>query len=527
MDEQNPNLEDFIRKKLSQAGEQDDGWDQPDSSVWQGAQQALGATPPPPAGGGIGNFTAWLPWGGMGTLVLVAAVSFWNLQQKVDTLQNTVQVQTQTIDSLRQAASNEQLLQESASGPEAELSLLQAQLSQLSQQVQQQETAIQDLQAVNQGLRQEVKAQSSPDLSASLADYPGVLAEAAALDRSVQPDTAVQAQGGPQSERPTVDQAYLGTENRPDTPAADKRQRNWPIKPVRDPVTSWQAQLRKGVSTRRPWRPRPKIQLPKESFVQAESPLRLGIHYGQTRLNLPADFKARELRTLSGEARFQPWQANEVGLNLEWAFQRNWLLQSGVSIRRSLLSAHGSLTAAYNSARERLDPEGNLIADLSFFLSSPFDRYVGVASLTFDPNPNLTTGQLLEVTHTSQQSLTWIQLPLGAAYQFGQGRAYGLLEMGLTLNQLLLGPATGDLSIVSGDQEVITLENTKFFTEGKQRFFLGGYGGLSFGYAINQKWHLRARGQYSYQFLSWWKETSERVSPLGASTISLGIQHRF
>ncbi|MFT4668308.1 MAG: hypothetical protein ACI9XB_005291 [Gammaproteobacteria bacterium] len=126
----------------------------------------------------------------------------------------------------------------------------------------------------------------------------------------------------------------------------------------------------------------------------------------------------------------------ETGFKLGWEIANNWSLETGISFAKNTRTVHQEKSFRFDPMKESLNADGNLQSSYDSQMSTPFGNAAMVLDVTRKPETMLTDGELFDVSFNNEFTTALIQLPLTARYNIQKGKLNLSLSAGMLLSFL-------------------------------------------------------------------------------------------
>ncbi len=472
-------MEDFLKNKLNEFEDSNDGWDRPDPQVWEQAQGQILA-PVTPVG-----MTSTFVKAGVVLLLLMMGGYIWYLQQQKNDLQIAFDGQGEQL---------EQLSQELASVEEKNLAEHQG-LALKNEELHAENTAISNknaaLQKQFQQQQQVISLLNNKNKSLLKARN-----QAVAL-HVLQKDNPLNSQVPSQEKNETP--LTLTSLNIHLLPEKQFLLHSEPLKTPEVPVQTI-----------------PNIQ----RWEQFE----LGYEYALLGLKIPIQSDFKDLNSTANTVN-KTVTTNSHGVYFAFSPKRNWFVRTGLRTAQMTLEQTSEAGVYYDKSSEYLKPNGTTANDISLNVRTPYSELESEITLDIPQDANLKTGDWLLFGTYERIRQRYYQVPIGVSYFQGLGRLQWQVQGGVSWNKVVFDDYFLKAYVQSKTNDLPVAKVKVLTKDVPATQYMGAYAGLGLNYRLTQSWHVRTGLTYSYDFNN--KSNKFSNSKGITSAINLGLNYRF
>ncbi|MGH2643341.1 MAG: hypothetical protein ACRDE2_05290 [Chitinophagaceae bacterium] len=196
-----------------------------------------------------------------------------------------------------------------------------------------------------------------------------------------------------------------------------------------------------------------------------------------------------------------------AGIMMDYAINKKWLLESGITLTNRMLSIYPSTVYAQK--------------DYNGKVSYVLPTSTGISKIPDISNNNVQIGDSLELTSNSIQQLKYLSLPLILKYCLKKGRFTLQGYSGLEIN--LLSKSTTDVSFQTGNGNIHEAIDT---IQGLKRSYLSGLAGIGVQYGLTNKIKISFTPTLSYSITPINQNTPFKKYPYSIG-LWAGITYQF
>lgn len=468
-------MEDFLRNKLNEFEESNDGWDRPDAGVWERAQGQIIAAPKSTLK------PKSLVWAGVLALLLLMAGYTWHLQQQLADLQSDLKTQHEKL-------TQQQLLAKENHN---------AEMRELTSAHEKLQSANASITKKNEGLEKLVKQQQAT-ISSLKTNYQSLQKTNHKADKTsiagIQPietaDLAVIESQNPKA---------VSLENMTLLPAKAIALESSELPTLVVPV---------------------KTVLPQKHWPKFE----VGYEYALLGLKIPVQADFKDLNAISTPASKTVF-THAHGVYFAYSPKRNWFVRTGLRTAQMTLEQSQESGVYYDKSSEYLKPNGTTANDISLAVRTPYSELESEITLDIPQDANLKTGDWLVFGTYERLRQRYYQVPLGISYFHGNKRLQWQLQGGMQWNKVVFDDYFLKAYVWS-KTKVLPVDKVKVLTKDvPSTQYLSAYAGIGLNYQLTQSWHLRSGLAYCFEFNDKSNEFSN--SQKIANAFSLGLNYRF
>ncbi len=479
MENKNNNLEDFLRKKLSDFSEISDSWDKPDAGVWVQAQQEF------PGFAKSKSFRFDTFWKvGLFLLLLFSIGYIIFLQRENHVLKLELDKKTEEIWQNQEiAVSDENLLEKSTTiiADNEKLAtqnkLLYKQKTEIEHLFRLQQESIIRLTNENQGLQNSIKKNTS--LAPALSNISDIKSGST---KNINTGKAI---------------------------AKDHQSIHFLFK--------------KTNKIEGPGFPKLDVSI---SFIPLKKKRRkfeVGYEYALLGLNIPVETGFGDLSKNKSNNRVY---AQAHGFYFAYAPQKNLYIRTGLRTSTTTVQQNSKLNVEYDKSGEYIKQNGAIGNDLKFDTKT-FDNHTkSDITVEIPQGAAIENGDFLIVNFSDYQNLRYFQVPLGVEYFYGKGRWQWHLQGGIQWTQITFGDYTLNAKIYTKDEE-LPVDKIKVYSKSQpSKQYFSSYGGFGLNFQISETLHARADLAYTYDFINI-KSKDFSNSQFFSNAFKLGLNYRF
>ena len=208
------------------------------------------------------------------------------------------------------------------------------------------------------------------------------------------------------------------------------------------------------------------------------------------------------------------------GLRFAYAINEKWWLQIGVRYGQSTWKEDLNFSSIYDKSGEYLQGNGHTGNSFTLKSSGTISETESQISVEITNATDLESGDLIISDLVSKAEISWLQIPLGIEYRFGENRLNYSLQSGINLNQIKSKSEITGGHIRSYNSELL-INRIEYNDKNYTKQFLEGYLGIGVHYDITPS--FAASANYNL-----------RISPYSSKDLSLinrglqiGINYSF
>jgi hypothetical protein len=212
-----------------------------------------------------------------------------------------------------------------------------------------------------------------------------------------------------------------------------------------------------------------------------------------------------------------------VGLNIAYSPRKNLWVRIGVKGGGNIDGGKEELVIVYNDAQEYLLPSGDRANDLVLNTSTGYTQADNTLGLTVPST--VTNGDLLELEYGEQLKIKHLQIPLSVEYFFGQKRWQPFVHGGLKFNLFHYEYRALDININSESQE-LNFDFNEGITNTKTVQYMSLMGGAGLNCNLLPQLSLRGTLGVEMNYIFSGGRTTNPHSSYGLSA-DFGLYYKF
>jgi hypothetical protein len=222
-----------------------------------------------------------------------------------------------------------------------------------------------------------------------------------------------------------------------------------------------------------------------------KSRFQIGYEFGILETKTIQETKYEDFTKTSQKDEFNQHLTISNGLQFAYAINEKWWLQIGVRYGQSTWEEDLNFNSIYDKSGEYLQGNGHIGNSFTLKSSGTISDTESQISVEITNAADLKSGDLIISDLVSKAEISWLQIPLGIEYRFGENRLNYSLQSGINLNQIKSKSEITDGHIRSYNSELL-INKIEYNDKNYTKQFLEGYLGVGIHYDITPSFAANA-----------------------------------
>jgi hypothetical protein len=251
----------------------------------------------------------------------------------------------------------------------------------------------------------------------------------------------------------------------------------------------------------------------------------IGVHVGLQALFTEKEIDILNQRIIADqELTTERLLAPYVGVNIAYSPIENLWIRTGVQVGGNTDYLGQKMGIVYNDGEEYLLPSGGRGSDLVLNTSTGYTKVVNTLQLTV---PNATTnGDLLELDYVEELNTRHLQIPLSVEYFFSSKKWQPFIHLGAKWNIFTYEYKTLGINVVSENQ-AINFDLDEGDTNTKTLQYMSFMTGAGLSWNLNSKFSLRTTLGVEGNFLLQKNKTTDTDYSKSGLFANFGLYYKF
>lgn len=481
MDNKNHNLEDFLRKKLGEFDDSNDGWDKPDPEVWNSAKAEI------PVFGNAKPFALkGLLIGGFCAILFFLGGYIHHLQKENKDLKIALNNQKEQLDDIARTVAT---LTEKRSKETAEWNSQNEKLERENNKIFKQKD---DLENIIQKQEKTIASQKNNIQAKGISKTPGFLN---AKNNIPLPSETQVVDNLKKEKNPELQNiAVLSLKTFETTPS------QFPI--LKTPIIP--------------------ISAPKKTFNKFE----IGYEYGIPNIKIQSKRAFDDLKATSEGLTNEVFNGKSHGVYFAFSPKQNLFIKTGIRKASFDIKQTYKTGLFYDKSKEYIKDDGKIGNDFDLNLNTSYSDQRSTIAITVPSDVNLKSDDVLFFTIYENQNIESYQVPLGLQYFIGNQRFSWFMEGGVQWNKLVFSNYQLKTIVEDSKSKEFVVDKIEFDSDSFSKQFLSVYGGLGFNYQLTTHWQLRTTYLVNYILINK-QSTDFSKADLTSRSFNMSLNYRF
>ena len=253
----------------------------------------------------------------------------------------------------------------------------------------------------------------------------------------------------------------------------------------------------------------------------------IGYEYAWTNVKMPANRDFKDLKSTAENSTKNIFNAHTNGINFAFSLNRNLFITTGFRGTSFEMEQNLKTGLFYDESKEYQKTDGTTGNDFELNLNTPYAVQRSTIGVNVPEDKDLKSGDVLVIYLQESQKIRSYQVPLGLQYFFGLQNLQWYLEGGMQWNKTVVSDYQIITKFEDDKSEELFVEKIEYDSQPSfSKQFISTYARVGLNYKLAHNWYARAGYQYQFNFI---KNNLKGVSSteLNSTSINLGLNYRF